>query len=399
MEWISRLWRRISNQPDPNSKKDRPFPPKLSCAEKAILSVSYVLFLVAAAYLIEQLCIGWLSCSLCWSYIAFGVLITAVLVDRNLRQQLDIHKARLEDRSEVEALIREARAAGKLMDDEEISTESSKTDEKTRMLNNEILHLKGLGSRKWTEYQVLPLDRLVVDFLQKDELKARARSTLADLKDYAEDSSYRYDIEQYLHWEGRIDEAIEEIKDDDKKDTLGQAMTLLQAELKTLLEHLASYEMNWAEGSARVRTLTMSGVIAIPILVVMGLLPILHPCGESILNVLNWGLLGISGSLTAVLLTLRKSNFVEVGNTEGRKEVRHAILGAILGFVAAILVYSMISGGIFKGELLPVLIDPTTNTPNTDAETIGRSILWAIASGFLFERVFDRMRSTTTGSV
>ena len=73
----------------------------------------------------------------------------------------------------------------------------------------------------------------------------------------------------------------------------------------------------------------------------MGLLPLIHPAGNGVLTVLNWGLLGISGANTAVLLSLRKSNVMEVGNTEGKKELRHSMLGAGLGLVAGVILYSM----------------------------------------------------------
>ena len=125
------------------------------------------------------------------------------------------------------------------------------------------------------------------------------------------------------------------------------------------------------------------------------LLPILHPWDDDQpLIVLNWGLLGISGSLTAVLLDLRQSDLVEVGNTEGKKEVRRAILGATLGFVAAVLAYSMIRGGLLTGTIVPDL----KSGDGRSWEVIGLSVVWAIASGFSFERIFDRVRSATTGN-
>ncbi len=144
-------------------------------------------------------------------------------------------------------------------------------------------------------------------------------------------------------------------------------------------------------GYELVRALTVVGVASIPILLAMGLLPILHPGGENYLGILNWGLLGICGAITAVLLNLRKSNIVEVGNTEGKKELRNAILGAALGLVAGVLAYAMISGELLtSGGLVPKLV-------NGEPHDLGLSIIWGLASGFSFEKIFDRMRSTTVG--
>ncbi|MDA2923763.1 hypothetical protein MYX65_03735 [Acidobacteria bacterium AH-259-L09] len=256
--------------------------------------------------------------------------------------------------------------------------------------------LEKQGRRAWTEYQVLSLDRSLVDFLKEDDLKSRALSTLSELEDYAEDSTYRYEWNQYFKWQGRIEQAINKIDEqsDENQEVRDEKASTLRAELKMLLEYLANYQMNWSEGSVRTRNLMIFGVIAIPVFIIMGLLPILHPCGEQLLIVLNWGLLGISGSLTAVLLDIRKSDLVEVGNTEGKKEVRRAILGATLGFVAAVLAYSMIWGGLLTGKIVPNL----QSEERGSLEVIGLSVVWAVASGFSFERIFDRVRSTTTGN-
>ncbi len=156
-----------------------------------------------------------------------------------------------------------------------------------------------------------------------------------------------------------------------------------------LLEHIASYNLSWAEGSAIVRGIIRCGVFAIFPLVAMGLLPILHPEGNGNLGVLNWGLLGVSGSLTAVLLSLRKSDLVEVGNTEGKKELWRAVLSTALGLMAGILFYSMIAGGIFSGTALPAITSEQMELKDT-----ALSIFWAIAAGYSFEWVLDCVRSS-----
>jgi len=374
--------------------KDK-FPPQLSYGERLVLyALCYpFFFVIPVAYLIEQFCLGYLPCSLCWTYVAFASVLVGVLIDRNMRQKLSFHEARLEDESEIKALILEARSVEPRLSDPE---KPNNYTEQKKELQDRADSLEKNGPREWTEYQVLPLDLLNVDFLKENDLKSRVRSTLSELEDYAEDSTYRYEWNQYFKWQGRIDQAIDKIgeQDDEDLEARDERASTLRAELKMLLEYLANSQMNWSEGSVRTRNLMIFGVIAIPVFIIMGLLPILHPCDNGTLIILNWGLLGISGSLTAVLLDLRKSDLVEVGNTEGKKEVRRAILGATLGFVAAVLAYSMISGGMLTGIIVPDL----KSVDGRSLEVVGLSVVWAITSGFSFERIFDRVRSTTAGN-
>ena len=128
------------------------------------------------------------------------------------------------------------------------------------------------------------------------------------------------------------------------------------------------------------------GAVAVPIFIVMGLLPILYPGSNVSLGVLHWGVFGISGSTTAVLLYLYKSNRVEVGNTEGKSELWRAILGATLGFIAGVLIHSAISGGLIKtGTAIPEL-------GSLDPKDVGLSIILPFVAGFWFEGIFDRIR-------
>ena len=129
------------------------------------------------------------------------------------------------------------------------------------------------------------------------------------------------------------------------------------------------------------------GAAAVPILLVMGLLPILHPGGDGIFGVLNWGLLGISGSLTAVLLYLYKSDRVEVGHTEGKSELWRTVLGATLGFVAGVLIYAIFRAELLSGAAVPDLT-------YQDRSDLGLTIVWAIGAGMYFEGVFERVRSS-----
>lgn len=415
-------------------RRDEPFPPKLKWWEWVILGLSYLFLVVALLYLIEQLCLirvfpGFekncsclkeILCScVCCTYIAFGIVIAVIIIDRMVRRKLCVHKKQRVDPSTVDATTVEARTVeprlGKLekkKDNGEIDDEGVKPDnflKKKKDLDDEVKRLENMGNRGWTEYQVLSLDQMLVDFLKVDDLITNARLRLAQLKDYADGSSFPYEWEQYCRWEQRINLAIDEIERateeitevtadgqspmEDSATKRDKASEKLRAELRTLLEHIADYNQSWAEGSAIVGSIRICGMLGLFLLLLMGLLPILHPSGDKVIGIFNWGLLGISGAITAVLLSLRKSDLVEVGNTEGKKELWRAVLGTGLGLVAGILVYSMIAGGILSGTIFPAV----TFFEQQESKNLALSIFWAIASGYSLEWVFDRLRSAMEG--
>lgn len=415
-------------------RKEEPFPPKLKWWEWVILWLSYVVALFLLIYLIEQLCLIRVfsgfekNCSflkeilcpcVCCTYIAFGIVLVVLIIDRVVRHKLCVHKKQRVDPSTVDAMIVEANTVeprlGKLEEKKgssEIDNKNVKPDnflKKKEDLNEEVKRLKNLGNLGWTEYQVLSLDQMLVDFLKVDDLITNARLRLAQLKDYADGSSFPYEWEQYCRWDQRINLAIDEIAratEENTKITTGdqspsedgankkdEAAEKLRAELRTLLEHIADYNQSWDEGSAIVGSIRICGVLGLFLLLLMGLLPILHPEGSKALGIFNWGLLGISGAITAVLLSLRKSDLVEVGNTEGKKELWRAVLGTGLGLVAGILVYSMIAGGILSGTMFPAV----TFFEQQESKDLALSVFWAIASGYSFEWVFDRLRSAMEG--
>ncbi|MFQ5715036.1 MAG: hypothetical protein ACE5GU_13495 [Candidatus Scalinduaceae bacterium] len=386
-----------------NSKGHQdPFPPRLSHLQRGVQIFAYVLAFIALICLIVQFCKQADTSCVCCTYITLAILLTILLVDRIIRNKITVHKARLVDHSLVEAMIVDAQTVEHRI----IINKSKKPDnyeKKVEDIKKEVNRLEELGNRSWTEYQVLSLNQMLVDFYKVDDLIANTQLSLAELEEYAEGNAYRYDRDKYYNIKERIDEAIEKIKKIDKAKSddndskinrevaRDEASEQLRAELRTLLEHVAYYNNSWTTGSELVRALTVLGVVSIPILLAMGLLPILHPGGKSYLGILNWGLLGICGAITSALQNLRNTNLVEVGNTEGKKELRNAILGAALGLVAGVLAYSMFRGGLFQsGLIVPELESGETSD-------VFLSIIWGVVSGFSFEKIFDRVRSVTVG--
>lgn len=383
------------------------FPPQLTRLDKILWTLSLGLSLVALCYLLDRFCIGfctnWLTdcVDVFFDYAAISILPVILFVDRYIRRRTTIHRLRLQDYSAVYALFVEARNVKPRVNRNDKDTDEEKAynrdfDAKKRNLLKEVDRLEG-RSEIWTEYEILNLEQMLIDFLKIDDLKERAKSELDELEEYAYDSAVSYDLRKYDRWEEKIRNYTEMIDEGAKDDQIDETVRdrnaePLRAAVKTLQEHIASYSVSWAEGSWIVRSLIICCGVAIPILIVLGTLPIFHPslCTlEGILQFYNWGYLGTSGALTAVVLSLRNSDATEVGATEGKRELWQMVSGTALGFVAGILAYSMISGGLLKGPLVPITDDPTPIT-------FGRSVIWAFAAGFAFEKVFDRMKNDTS---
>lgn len=372
--------------------KDR-LPPELTRWQEVSLWAGRIVGSAAFVCAIDQLSFetpfssAFLQPSIKWAYIGLLAALIALILELCLRHLQFVHDKRLEDRSEVEAKIAEAMAIEPWLVDQN-QTESY-SGQKTSLVSV-VNDLWRLGAERWTEFQVLRLDKELADFIAVNSLKARAYSNLAYFEEYGEDKAYRYDERQYVRWKERIDEAIKKI-DDNENSSEFESSQQLRSELKELFEEIAHYDADWAEGTVILRALMVCGVAAIVILLMMGLIPIVHPMGDGKFGVYNWGLFGVVGSLIAVLRELRNSNLVEIGNTDGRKEVWRAVLGAALGLVAGVVTWAMIGGGILVGSIFPkfdATIDPSS------LKNVALSIIVGVAAGYSFEIVYNRMRST-----
>ena len=372
------------------------FPPELTPREQFVQLCLLFIVILDAAYLAVQFCkIEWwvIGPSVCGTYIGLGFLLFALFLCRSIEQKLIIHRARLIDVSVVHAMFVEARTVERGHDKKSDEEREKIFVNKKEGLNAEVERLEKLQLFGWTEYQILSLSQMLVDFLTIDELKARAVSTLDDLREFGGDAKSRYDRDHYDRWEKRIVDASKAIDDCNDRSALDDLAARLRAELQTLQEHVANYTCYWAQGSAWREALMTGGFLAVFILLYAGLLPVLHPSVPAemdTLTILNWGLLGICGSIAKVLLELKKVDIVEVGNTEGINEVWQAILGTVLGLLAGILSYAMIAGDLIEGNIVPVI--ESSSLSNT-----GLSILWAIASGLCFETIFNRVKASTVG--
>lgn len=330
------------------------------------------------------------QCIFC-TYLALAGFLSGLVTDYLVRHRMRVHESRKADPSEVEALIQEASNVRPRLTRPrrpiDYNEKREKIVEEVRRLKDEV------GPDGWTEFQVLTLDRLRIDFLAIEDLKALALSSLADLKEYAEGDAFSYDVSLYYDWEEKIKSAISAIDEPGKNEiSKDQKAEALRANLRSLLYHVADYESNWARGSTIVSGIRICGAIAVVVFTLMGILPLLCSVPSAAfscdfrLGVLNWGFLGVAGAIASALIGLRNAEEVEVGYTWGRRELWRAVLGAPLGLLAGILVFSALAGGVIEsGSAVPDLKDPGLS----DAYL---SIVWAIVAGMGFENVFQRVR-------
>ena len=370
-----------------DDEKDRS-PPQ---SKRLAINVSWLVVFAGLLVAVDQLCFDstvlWTSRCLAYAGLIFGLTGLALVI--YFRHKARAYRDRLEDKSSVEASIVEARTVGpRLLD----PVRPEGIEEKKKNLREEIDRLQEIGTENWTEYAVLSLYQMLVDFLKPLDLIATTNSVMDELEEYAADSKYRYDREYYAKWKERVDTAVKEIdgatdnESDDKSEKL-------RAVLKTLYEHLADFKLKWTEGSALIRDLLFVNAAAIPIFLTIGLVPVIHPSDPGPLGVINWAMLGVTGALAGWLRSLHQSDEVEVGNTEGKREIWRAVSGTTLGFVAGALTYGIIAGDLINGVAVP-----SAGVTQLSLKDVGLTIVWGVAAGFSFERVFERVGTATEGS-
>ncbi len=389
-------------------------PPELEDWQWYVLCALWVLGLCSLLFLIGA-CI-WLvfppehkpqvSCEECLLAIPIGFILLWVYGHLWLKYDLNIHERQIQDRDMIEALIQNANeVAGRIRREQQASGGESQDNSAALGLGEEIEaeigRLRAMTPEGWTYYQTLHLDQLLVDALDTEEaLKARAELRLAVLKDYGEESSYQFDTEQYQNWENRLKVVTDPINSNeywlhrgqlaDQDHSEDARLRLGKETLKALLEYVAETESDWSSGSLILRNLRIGAIFTILALLPIAFLPVMCPwemCGS--IGWFEWGLLGIVGALLSVLRQLQNSDVIELGNTEGKKEFMRAVVGGLLGLVAGLISFAFIKSGLIAGRLFPFGDD------TSPAANIFLPVIWAVGSGFWFEKIFERVRQTT----
>jgi len=383
--------------PIENIQKNKYIPPQFTVSEIIQIVIFSVFGLVSYSWIVIKFCFYTMDSTpfdTVKFYVAFTILLGAILWYFVLMQRYKQHKNRLEDPSEVWSMFIEGETVEKRLEGSDLPRNFNKKKEE---LETEIGRLKDVGKKGWTDYQILSLSQMLVDFLKVDELIARSYSTLEDLGEYAEEENSK---EYFSRWEKRVEECVNKINNARNKPKVrDEAAEPLRAYLKTIHEHVANYNSFWSQGKVIVDDIKIFGLFAIAIFLLMGLLPFLYNSTifEGTLHFFNWGTLGIVGAISGVLWNLNKSNVVNVGDTKGREVLSKVKVGTSLGFVSGIVSFFMIYSKILDGVLFPdILITPKSKIDVTAVDVFinnSKAVFWGIASGFSFDFIFERLNA------
>lgn len=367
---------------------------------------SLILFFGFNSYLFQK----FLSVEKTNTLVLYASLLSISLVVIITRWSLNnwlVHKARLVDRSYVYSILAKA---------ESIEPTVAKDDEKLRPINydfkkshvdnlKEKLNLK-LNDNKIKEWDLLPLQNSLVDFIPANELIGTALLLLDELEDYADDTTYSIDRIQYDVQRRQVLQAIDIIHDaqasrDDKKKILDEDDKVfiedqsekLRAAVRAIQEYTTDYLENWSKGSVTLSGLKFCCAIGIPIFLTAGLLPITRIDNANFyaLEWFNWSFIASSGALTGVLLTFLNTNEIEVGHAISRREILRAIIAFVLGFATGAIFYALFGSEITNKILSSSVIPDISSASNNN---IFLSITWAFISGFAFEKFLNKVKST-----
>ena len=141
--------------------------------------------ILSGLFVLDQLCLGisnrWLPAvvSVSSTYIALGLVIASLIGAHRCRHKKMVRRSRLEDCSVVRAMLVEARTIEPRLENPQ---KPDAYEDKKEELHTEVVRLEKIGEKEWTEYQVLSLSQMLVEFLKVEDLKATSRIRLDDLK-------------------------------------------------------------------------------------------------------------------------------------------------------------------------------------------------------------------------
>lgn len=363
--------------------KENPSPPTLKMCQSLLFWANVLIGLVCVLYVIGMFVLQQFSENPHELYLAMFILTINIIIFGKIRHKFVVYKKRLMDESEVLSYIKDAKSVLNSIEDKDASVQKQKG-----LLEEEIKHIENLDHKYWTEYKILPLLKFTAACDEDKSLIVTAMSYLNELNEYAEDEANPFDYDKRTYKE--MDITIRKVIDEHLESNNEGTRETLVAETQNIQEYVCGYLKNWAEGSSLLSALSLYGTIVMLFSLFIGLIPVVHPNSISPIGIINWGFMGLSGSLGAALWDIRKTNYVEVGNTEGKKQIQRAVVGAGLGFLTGIIAYAMIGADIFIFDS-PIF-------PDLSKEKFGfieafGSVFWAIVAGVSFEMLFMRVKS------
>ena len=315
--------------------------------------------------------------------------------------------SRVEDESYINQLLVTARAVQPAVGTKDEPIRPTDFEHKVGYIEKEVCRIEGLQKTQIVEWELLPLQNLLLDFMNVHVLISQARLKLDDLEEYASDTAYSIDREKFENLRhsvlNAIDKATDSITtsksrnydtDQQRGAFIDDAATELRASIQAIQEYIIDYRWNWANGNVTLAGLKLACIISIPLLILAGLLPIELLDTQPAMAWFNWAFVGASGAITSVLLAFRHSDETEVGHATSRREVSRALIAAVLGFVSGAIFYAVIGSGV-AGEILLGKFLPDVASENSDQKLLG--VVWAFVAGFVFEKAIDTVRSALQG--
>ena len=341
------------------------------------------------------------------AYMFLLVFLLSIHAIRLLSHKWLVFLSRAEDESYINQLLVTARTIEPTVGTKNKPIRPTDYDEKVNSINQEVNRIKSLKATQIVEWELLPLQNLLLHFMNVHVLISQARLKLDDLEDYASDTAYSIDREQFESLRHSVLNAIDKATDSiitskSRTNDTGQqrsafiddAATELRASIQATQEYIIDYRWNWANGNVTLAGLKLACIISIPLLIFAGLLPIGILGTQETMAWFNWAFVGASGAITSVLLAFRHADETEVGHATSRREVSRAFIAAVLGFVSGTIFYAIV-GSEVAGEILLDELLPDVTSANGDQKLLG--VVWAFIAGFVFEKAIDTARSALQG--
>ena len=158
-----------------------------STRDIVFLIINYLILSICFIFVVGQFC-NIFPENPCYTYLALTSSLAVILLIFLINYKKRVYIARLEDFSEVEALLIEAETVEKRLPNKPEGFEKKEAE-----IKKEATRLRALGEIKWIDYQILSLNVMLVDFLKFEDLKARARSSLTDLAEYCHNTADRFE--------------------------------------------------------------------------------------------------------------------------------------------------------------------------------------------------------------
>lgn len=286
---------------------------------------------------------------------------------------------------DIDQLVSEVASRMMYMPDEDLKAEAHK--------QIDILNRFKRKPSEVSQLRMMPLRKLIVETY--DDINRLNAVISSDLHDYR--NLVTSDYHEYARYKNRLDKLTEEhecradIEEKREKEIIAELQTLC----KTLREEVSSEKFLSGVGEALFESITHWAIIAIPAMLLSGLIPLLgEPYLESELSFIHWGLLGMAGAALYTVAKMKQRDVSVVGEDEGNMVLRQMLLSMILGAVTAILFYMAIRGGWFGGKALPKL-NPFIGDPDQGPiVTNVLSVIWAIAAGYS-AKLLDKIVGTS----